>query len=219
MSGVATLTSSATAIVPRDLMLGRADTVVTTPSGPRAAEDSGVVDIVVRGVGGVRGTVQTLDGRPLANAIVGQVVTLVRAQVIDTVKVRANAIARTALGRTLTAFGERRRQGLGRFFGPADLEAMRLFRVTDVLRTVPGVWFELSGGADFVIRMHGFSSRCVPTLFVDRMRMPGTGALDSFLPPDFVAAVEVYRAGVAPAEFQDIFSGCGSIVVWTGAGR
>lgn len=61
--------------------------------------------------------------------------------------------------------------------------------------------------------------RCVPTVFVDRMRMPGTGALDSFLPPDFVAAVEVYGAGFAHAEFQDNFSGCGTIVVWTGARR
>ena len=70
-SGVATFTSSATGIEPRDLVLGRAETVVTAPRGPQAPEDSGLVDIVLRGAGGVRGTVQTVDGRPLANAIVG----------------------------------------------------------------------------------------------------------------------------------------------------
>ena len=270
VSGVATLTSSATAIVPRDLVLGRADTVVTTPSGPQAPEDSGVVDIVLRGAGGLRGTVQTLDGRPLANALVrlsatgldtrtdsagrfvlaatptgtwtldvralgyaprqqpvdlvpgdtvAQVVALVRAQVMDTVKVRANAVARTALGPTLTAFEERRRQGLGRFFGPADLEEMLLSRFTDVLRTVPGVRLELSGRTDRVITMRGTYGRCVPTVLVDRMRMPGTDALDSFVPSERIAAVEVYPAGFGPAEFQDIFSGCGTIVVWTGARR
>jgi hypothetical protein len=269
-SGVATFTSSATGIVPRNLVLGRADTVVTTPSGPQAPEDSGAVDIVLRGVGGVRGTVQTLDGRPLTNAIVGlsatgletrtdnagrfllagtptgtwtldvralgyapqqqpvdlipsdtvaQVVALVRAQVMDTVKVRANAVARTALGRTLTEFEARRRQGLGRFLGPADLEAMLLFRFTDVLRTMPGVRLELRGTTDRVITMRGMGGRCVPTVFFDRVRISGTEALDSFIPPDFVAAVEVYQPGFAPAEFQDIFSGCGSIVVWTGARR
>jgi hypothetical protein len=51
------------------------------------------------------------------------------------------------------------------------------------------------------------------------MRMPGTDALDSFIPPDNVAAVEVYQTGYVPAEFQDIFSGCGTIVVWTGPRR
>lgn len=269
-SGIAAFTSSATGIVPRDLVLGRADTVVTTPSGPQAPEDSGLVDIVLRGAGGVRGTVQTVDGRPLANALVGlsatgldtrtdgagrfmlaatptgtwtldvralgyapqqqpvdllpsdtatQVVVLVRAQVMDTVKVRATAIAQTSLGRILNEFEERRRQGLGRFVGPGDLEEMLLLRFTDALRAVPGVRLELSSRGERVITMRGTYGRCVPTVLVDRMRMPGTEALDNFIPPDLVAAVEVYQAGFAPAEFQDIFSGCGTIVVWTGARR
>lgn len=264
-SGVATFTSSATGIVPRDLVLGRADTVVTTSSNPQAPEDSGLVDIVLRGAGGVRGTVQTLDGRPLANALVmlsatgldtrtdsagrfvlaatptgtwtldvralgyapqqqpvdlvpgdtvAQVVALVRAQAMDTVRVRANAMARTLLGRTLAAFDERRRVGFGRFYGPAELEEMRLLRFTDLMRAVPGVRLRFRGAADRVITMRG---GCVPTVFVDRMRMPGDESLDSFLPADFVAAVEVYQANFAPPEFQDIFSGCGTIVVWTGA--
>lgn len=267
-SGVATFTSSATAIAPRDLVLGRADAVAAAPSGTQAAEDSGAVDMVLRGEGGVRGTVQTDDGRPLANAVVmltaagldtrtdsagrfvlaatptgtwtldvralgyvpqqqsvdlipgdtvAQVLTLVRAQVMDTVRVRANAMLRTALGRNLAAFEERQRTGLGRFVGPADLEAMVLFRFTDALREMPGVRLELTGRGDRVITMRGTWGRCVPTVFVDRMRMPGTEALDSFIPPDIVAAVEVYQTGFVPAEFQDIFSGCGSIVVWTGA--
>jgi hypothetical protein len=266
-SGVATFTSSATAIVPRDLVLGRADAVAAAPSGPQAPEDSGVVDIVLRGEGEVRGTVQTVDGRPLANALVGlrstgletrtdnagrfvlaatptgtwtldvralgyapqqqpvdlvpgdtaaQVVALVRAEVMDTVRVRANAMLRTALGRNLAAFEERQRAGLGRFLAPADLEEMVLFRFTDVLREMPGVRLELRGRGDRVITMRGTWGRCVPTVFVDRMRMPGNEALDSFLPPDIVAAVEVYPASFVPAEFQDIFSGCGTIVVWTG---
>ncbi len=268
LSGVVTLTSSATAIVSRDLVLGRADAVSATPSGPQAPEDSGVVDIVLRGEGGVRGTVQTDDGRPLANAVVmltaagldtrtdsagrfvltatptgtwtldvralgyapqqqsvdlmpgdtvAQVVAMARAEVMDTVRVRANAILRTALGRNLAAFEERQRMGIGRFVGPADLEEMVLFRFTDALREMPGIRLAMRGrSTDRVITMRG---GCVPTVFVDRMRMPGTEALDSFIPPDNVAAVEVYQAGFVPAEFQDIFSGCGSIVVWTGPRR
>lgn len=270
-SGVATFTSSATAIAPRDLVLGRADAVAATSSGPRAPEDSGVVDIVLRGEGGVRGTVQTDDGRPLANAMVGlgstgletrtdsagrfvltatptgtwtldvralgyapqqqsvdlvpgdtvaQVVAMARAEVMDTVRVRANAILRTALGRNLAAFEERQRMGIGRFVGPADLEEMVLFRFTDALREMPGIRLAMRGkSTDRVILMRGTRGGCVPTVFVDGMRMPGTEALDSFIPPDNVAAVEVYQAGFVPAEFQDIFSGCGSIVVWTGPRR
>jgi len=267
-SGVVTFTSSATAIVPRDLVLGRADAVAAAPSGAQAPEDSSVVDIVLRGAGEVRGTVQTEDGRPLANALVGlsaagldtrtdsagrfvlaatptgtwtldvralgyaplqqpvdlvpgdtvaQVMTLVRAEVMDTVRVRANAMLRTALGRNLAAFEERQRMGIGRFVGPLDLEKMVLFRFTDVLREMPGVRLEMRGRTtDRVITMRGTRGGCVPTVFVDRMRMPGTEALDSFIPPDNVAAVEVYQTSFVPAEFQDIFSGCGSIVVWTG---
>lgn len=267
-SGVATFTSSATAIAPRDLVLGRADAVAAAPSGRQAPEDSSVVDIVLRGEGGVRGTVQTDDGRPLANAVVmltatgldtrtdsagrfvltatptgtwtldvralgyapqqqsvdlipgdtvAQVLTLARAQVMDTVRVRANAMLRTALGRNLAAFEERQRMGIGRFVGPVDLEEMVLFRFTDVLREMPGLRLAMRGrSTDRVITMRG---GCVPTVFVDGMRMPGTEALDSFIPPDNVAAVEVYQTGYVPAEFQDIFSGCGSIVVWTGPRR
>lgn len=270
-SGVATFTSSATAIAPRDLLLGRADAVAASPNGQQAPEDSGAVDIVLRGEGGVRGTVQTDDGRPLANAVVmltaagldtrtdsagrfvltatptgtwtldvralgyaprqqsvdlmpgdtvAQVVAMARAEVMDTVRVRANAILRTALGRNLAAFEERQRMGIGRFVGPADLEEMVLFRFTDALREMPGIRLAMRGrSTDRVILMRGARGGCVPTVFVDRMRMPGTEALDSFIPPDNVAAVEVYQAGFVPAEFQDIFSGCGSIVVWTGPRR
>lgn len=270
-SGVATFTSSATAIAPHDLLLGRADAVAASPNGQQAPEDSGAVDIVLRGEGGVRGTVQTADGRPLANAVVmltaagldtrtdsagrfvltatptgtwtldvralgyapqqqsvdlmpgdtvAQVVAMARAEVMDTVRVRANAILRTALGRNLAAFEERQRMGIGRFVGPADLEEMVLFRFTDALREMPGIRLAMRGrSTDRVILMRGARGGCVPTVFVDRMRMPGTEALDSFIPPDNVAAVEVYQAGFVPAEFQDIFSGCGSIVVWTGPRR
>ncbi|MBX9855331.1 MAG: carboxypeptidase regulatory-like domain-containing protein [Gemmatimonadaceae bacterium] len=270
-SGVATFTSSASAIAPRDLLLGRADAVAAAPSGQPAPEDSSLVDVVLRGEGGVRGTVQTDDGRPLANAVVmltaagldtrtdsagrfvlaatptgtwtldvralgyapwqqpvdlvpgdtvAQVVAMARAEVMDTVRVRANAILRTALGRNLAAFEERQRMGIGRFVGPADLEEMVLFRFTDALREMPGIRLAMRGnGTDRVILMRGTRGGCVPTVFVDRMRMPGTDALDSFIPPDNVAAVEVYQAGYVPAEFQDIFSGCGSIVVWTGPRR
>lgn len=270
-SGVATFTSSASAIAPRDLLLGRADAVAAAPSGQPEPEDSSLVDIVLRGEGGVRGTVQTDDGRPLANAVVmltaagldtrtdsagrfvlaatptgtwtldvralgyapwqqpvdlvpgdtvAQVVAMARAEVMDTVRVRANAILRTALGRNLAAFEERQRMGIGRFVGPADLEEMVLFRFTDALREMPGIRLAMRGnGTDRVILMRGTRGGCVPTVFVDRMRMPGTDALDSFIPPDNVAAVEVYQAGYVPAEFQDIFSGCGSIVVWTGPRR
>lgn len=145
-------------------------------------------------------------------------VTIARATLMDTVRVRARAVAATALGRNLLAFEERRRASFGRFFGPEDLEVMRLFRFTDLLLRIPGVRLEL-GGRDRVITMRGTRGRCIPTVLVDRMRMPGTEALDQFLPPDWVAAVEVYQAGSGPAEFQDIFSGCGTIVVWTGARR
>ena len=146
-------------------------------------------------------------------------VTIARATLMDTVRVHARAVAATALGRNLLAFEERRRAGFGRFFGPEDLEKMHLFRFTDLVAWIPGVRLELKGGRERTITMRGFWVRCVPTVIVDRMRMPSTEALDQFVLPDWVAAIEVYQAGFVPAEFQDVFSGCGTIVVWTGARR
>ena len=269
-SGVATFTSSATGIVPRDLVLGRADTVVTTPSGPQAPEDSGLVDILLRGAGGVRGTVQTVDGRPLANAIVGlsatgldtrtdsagrfllaatptgtwtlavqalgyaprqqsvdlipgdtvvQVVALVRAQVMDTVRVRANAMARTVLGRSLVAFEERRKMGFGRFLTQEDLAEAEGRNMLNVLTSrIPGVRIADTGRRMLVSSRGSISfSRplCPIRVIFDGSPDAAPLNLDS-IEPSTIAAAEYYTPATLPAQFN--FGGnspCGTLLLWS----
>lgn len=269
-SGVATFTSPATGIVPRDLVLGRADTVVTTPSGTQAPEDSGLVDIVLRGAGGVRGMVQTVDGRPLANAFVGLsatgletrtddagrfllaatptgtwtlavqalgyaprqqsvdltpsdtvalVVALVRAQGMDTVRVRAEAMARTVLGRNLAAFDERRKIGFGKFLTQEDFAKAEGRNMLDVLTSrIPGVRI---AGTD---RRRLVSSRgavslsqreCPIRVIFDGSPDAAPLDLDS-IQPSTIAAAEYYTPATLPQQFN--FRGnapCGTLLLWS----
>jgi len=269
-SGVSTFTSSATGIVPRDLVLGRADTVVTTPTGPQAPEDSGLVDIVLRGAGGVRGTVQTVDGRPLANAIVGlsatgldtrtdsagrfvlaatptgtwtlavqalgyapqqqpvvlipgdtvaQVVALVSAQGMDTVRVRANAMARTVLGRNLADFEERRKMGFGKFLTQEDFAKAEGRNMLSVLTSrIPGVRIAGTGRRTLVSSRGSVSfsqSQCPIRVIFDGS--PGAAPLDlDFIDPSTIAAAEYYTPATLPDQFN--FGGnspCGTLLLWS----
>lgn len=44
--------------------------------------------------------------------------------------------------------------------------------------------------------------------------MTGMDDLDSWVPPEEVAAIEVHDASNAPPQFAS--GGCGSVVIWTG---
>ena len=269
-SGVATFTSSATGIAPRDLVLGRADTVVTTPSGPQAPEDSGLVDIVLRGAGGVRGMVQTVDGRPLANAIVGlsatgldtrtdsagrfllaatptgtwtlavqalgyaprqqlvdlipgdtvaQVVALVRVQGMDTLRVRANAMARTVLGPNLAAFEERRKMGFGRFLAPEDFAKAEGGSMLNFLTSrIPGMRIAGTGRRTLVSSRGGISlsqRQCPIRVIFDGIPDAVPLDLDS-IDPSSLAAAEYYTPATLPAQFN--FGGnspCGTLLLWS----
>jgi hypothetical protein len=268
-SGVATFTSSATGIVPRDLVLGRADTVVTTPSGPQAPEDSGLVDIVLRGAGGVRGTVQTVDGRPLANAIVGlsatgldtrtdsagrfllaatptgtwtlavqalgyaprqqpvdlipgdtvaQVVALVRVQGMDTVQVRANAMARTVLGRNLAAVDERRKMGFGKFLTQEDFAKAEGGNILNFLTSrIPGMRIADTGRRTLVSSRGSVSlsqPQCPIRVIFDGMPNAGPLNLDS-IDPSMIAAAEYYTPATLPFEFNFGISPCGTLLLWS----
>ena len=268
-SGVATFTSSATGIVPRDLVLGRADTVVTTPSGPQAPEDSGLVDILLRGAGGVRGTVQTVDGRPLANAIVGlsatgldtrtdsagrfllaatptgtwtlavqalgyaprqqsvdlipgdtvvQVVALVSAQVMDTVRVRANAMARTVLGRNLVDFDERRKMGFGRFLTQEDFAKAEGENILNLLTSrIPGMRIADTGRRRLVSSRGSISfsqQQCPIRVIFDGSLDAAPLNLDS-IQPATIAAAEFYTPATLPFQFAFGGSPCGTLLLWS----
>lgn len=139
---------------------------------------------------------------------------------LDTVRIRA--LRPTDPSLKLAEFEERRKAGFGRFLGPAEMQDLEPLFFSDIARRFPSLRVE-RGDYGLIVTMRAtgigatsFGSRCAPPVFVDNIRMPNDGSLDSFLMASQIAAVEVYSGAFGPPQYMDLLSGCGSIVVWTG---
>jgi hypothetical protein len=140
---------------------------------------------------------------------------------LDTIKVTAQRV----YTRPLADFERRKRMGFGRFFDETEIERRRPIFLTDLLRTLPGVYVVPSvwGGDDVLMRGGAGlgSGMCRPDLVIDGSRQINdpTFPVNTLVWANELRAVEVYsRATQVPAEFQTM-SGCGAIVVWTGIRR
>ena len=133
---------------------------------------------------------------------------------LDTIKVTA-----TRLSRNMSGFEERRRAGMGRYLTPEYIAQRRATFTSDLFRTVPGMFVEKQSFGQTALLMRGtFTARCVPQFYLNGGYAGELTAddLDAFVSPDDVAAVEIYREPMVPAQFSMGGSGgCGSIVVWT----
>jgi len=123
-------------------------------------------------------------------------------------------------------FYERRERGEGYFVTRAEFERFAPVRMSDVLRTVPGIRllcsgntcnFEMSRSAPSLWADPTSAGGCPPQVYVDGARWRSDGWLDLDFSPAEVAAVEVYRG---PSEVPTRFGGgqrarCGVIVIWT----
>lgn len=134
---------------------------------------------------------------------------------LDTVRIRA--LFSNGPAARLAEFEERRKAGFGRYLGPAELQDIEPLFFTDIVRRLPSLRLERGDyGLIITMRATGMAPRCAPPVFVDNVRMPNDGSLDSFLVANQIAAVEVYSGAFGPPQYMDMLSGCGSIVVWTG---
>ncbi|HEX9310261.1 MAG TPA: carboxypeptidase regulatory-like domain-containing protein [Gemmatimonadaceae bacterium] len=128
----------------------------------------------------------------------------------------------------MQGFQERKARGTGKFFTREDIERMQVRLFTDILRRVPGMQVQSTNGAygaGYSVqsgRTQGISGgRTCPVLFyVNGAPFPLTGdiAINNFISPDEVAAVEVYMgASQIPAQFNTSLnnSRCGVVVIWT----
>jgi len=93
---------------------------------------------------------------------------------------------------------------------------------SDLLRMIPRVEVLASGVGFFghVVAFRkpfAFEGYCRPDLYVDGYLFPsGDMEIDDVAIPDDLEGIEVYtKPGLAPAQFTNNMSGCGSIVVWT----
>ncbi len=140
---------------------------------------------------------------------------------LDTVRIRA---LRESMAPNLQEFFQRRQQGMGRYLGPDELERIRPEFLSDVFRSITGVRVQAGGRGGDQIYMRGGSrmNLCSPDIFVDRFQISHEDGLDFVVPPSQIRAVEVYSANFVPPEFSSSLgptSGCGVILIWTGARR
>lgn len=141
------------------------------------------------------------------------------AVVLDSVRVTAKRLHE---GNRYAEFDARLRAGHGQFVTEADIERSHPFVITDMLRMMSGfattvgrdgkVTFGVNRGVyTFLGSMAGANGgRPCPSIYVDGV--PFTGDLDTFVLPQAVHGIEVYRLGEQPAKYSAF---CGVILIWT----
>lgn len=114
----------------------------------------------------------------------------------------------------LREFERRRRSTNGTFFTREDIEEAHVAEFTDLVRTLGGVRL-VSAGA-FRTRLV-FRGGCSPDFWLDGIPVPGgTLDLDSYVHPQDLEAVEIYRGADVPVQFG--VNVCAVIVAWTRRG-
>lgn len=131
--------------------------------------------------------------------------------VLDTVKIRASRLALDE------GFTRRKRIGLGKFIGPEDIMKASPVNTTDLFRRVPGVRVDCDTCGVLMRGAFDQSGYCNAAVFIDGQYMSflTTEDIDTAVPPNRVAGIEVYSGAFVPAEFQVGLLGCGSIAIWT----
>lgn len=114
--------------------------------------------------------------------------------------------------RSLAGFYDRKRRGFGTFFSWEDIERIRPYRLSSLLRQT-GVLVQCWGGECLPYTFEP-TRRCPMALYVDGMPIDPV-FLDAIDPGD-VAGVEIYRrASQVPFEFVGLRDGCGVVAVWS----
>lgn len=161
--------------------------------------------------------------RQLVDLVAGETaaprVSLAPIALLDTVRVRASALAFT---RRFDAqgFAERRRSRPGSFLGPEELARMNPMTLSALFTRAPNVQVSWAQGAGEQVTMGLGIRRCTPAFFLDG-REVDPEQFQFFTRAMEVVALEVYpRLTGTPPQFVSPRSmqgwGCGSIVVWTG---
>jgi hypothetical protein len=123
--------------------------------------------------------------------------------------------ARATSPRLKGFYDRAQRRGFGYFITREKIDQLRPFRVTDLLRTVPGLQVvpSLRGFGDLVRTTEG----CTPAVYLDGSRFPLMGeSIDDIVNPMSLEGIEVYpHTAEVPAEFQGPFANCGVIALWT----
>jgi len=158
---------------------------------------------------------RTVDISIAAGASTHQEIVLERVPLsVDAVVVSAEA--RPVYSGWAAKFYQRMERGQGRFITREDIDRRNAFRVTDLLRSLPGVTIRSSRVASNTVFLRG--QRCTPFIWIDNTpAMAGYVDVDNFQPSS-LEGIEVYQtAASVPAELsvpRDRMA-CGMIVLWS----
>jgi hypothetical protein len=136
------------------------------------------------------------------------------ARVLDPVAVVAE---RSKDGLDQVGFAHRKKNGFGYFMGPEDIQQRQATRMTDLFRTVPSLRV-VPSGMDYVVESNRDAMGGCVNYVVDGSPYKSlfAGDIDRLMPPNDVAAIEVYTGSSTPAEFQTPgSSSCTTIVMWS----
>lgn len=118
--------------------------------------------------------------------------------------------------RRLAEFEQRRQSGRGHFLTEADIRQRGASKVSEVLRTVPGVRI-VCRGIFCRVRMDRVPRTCAPDFVVDGF--PATNSTSADMGTAGIVGIEVYRTlGETPMQFLRADNACGTIVIWTRSG-
>jgi hypothetical protein len=136
------------------------------------------------------------------------------APVLNTVRVASRRGARD-----ITGFAQRAAHGNGRYLTREQIETRNAFRVTDLLRNLPGIRLTPTMfSSQLRMRGGGLSGDCAPTVFIDGMQIVNAADdLDTIAQPQDLAGVEVYSSAEAPFQYRR--GACGVVLMWTRLGR
>lgn len=116
----------------------------------------------------------------------------------------------------LADFFRHRENGIGRYFDRAQITAMRVGQLSDVMRRLPGVRVNPDRNGRYAIRMGRSTRNCSPDFWVDNVRAHLLNVDD--IPLTDIEALEVYNGlSGLPPEYNNRFGNpaCGAIVIWT----
>lgn len=151
--------------------------------------------------------------------------------VLDTVKV----VVAKAADRHASGFEDRRRSGAGMFLTAGQIARRSPFSTSDLFRVMRGMrigydydTLETDGNPDALANMNQLSDKrilmrgisgnwCEPALWFDGNLIPALSidALDGWVTPERLAAIEIYSEATVPPQFQRTRSGCGAVLFWT----
>jgi len=137
------------------------------------------------------------------------------ATMLSTVVVKADR----DVGLERIGFAQRKKMGGGYYVDGDQIAKRAPNMLTDLFRTIPGLRVVPSGnGIDYTVESARQATGSCVRYFIDGAPFEAVfpGDIDRMMPPNEIAAVEVYNGISVPAQFQSAGqSSCAAIVVWS----